>query len=78
MSDKDTLSGFGLGLIVGAAIGLAIGFLYAPRPGEETREILREKAGVAKEKAADVIEKVKKTATEARMAAQEKLKGTSE
>lgn len=78
MSEKDTLGGLGIGLILGAAIGLAIGFLYAPRPGEETREIIKEKAVEAKDKATDVIDKVKQTAVEAKTTAQEKLRGTSE
>ena len=56
MSDKDTASGFAIGFIVGAAIGLAAGLLYAPRPGEETRELLREKAAGVKDKAAEVAE----------------------
>ena len=78
MSEKDTLGGLGIGLILGAAIGLAIGFLYAPRPGEETREIIKEKAVEARDKATDVIDKVKQTAVEAKTTAQEKLRGTSE
>lgn len=66
MSDKDTLTGFGIGFLAGAVIGLAVGFLYAPRSGEETRELI-------KEKASDVIEKVRETAAEAKRRAQEKL-----
>ncbi len=40
-----------MGVVIGTAIGLGIGLLYAPRPGKETREMLKEKAEVAKEKA---------------------------
>jgi gas vesicle protein len=78
MSDKDTGTGFAIGFIVGAAIGLAIGFLYAPRPGVETRELLKEKAGEVKEKAAGVVKKVKETAAEAKQRAQAKLKEATE
>ncbi len=74
MSDKDTGAGFAFGLITGAVIGLAIGFLYAPRVGEETREILREKAEEVKEKAEEVAEKIKETAAEAKHKAEEKLR----
>ena len=73
MSDKDTISGLAIGFILGAAVGLAVGILYAPRPGEETRELLKEKAEVARVKAVEAIEKVKETATSARKRAQEKL-----
>jgi len=62
MSDKDNGSTFAIGFIVGAAIGLAVGFLYAPRPGSETRTLLREKAAVAKEKAEEIIEEAKERA----------------
>ena len=61
MDDRDGTSFF-TGLILGTIVGLAIGFLYAPRPGKETRELLMEKAEVAKEKAAEVAKKVKQTA----------------
>ena len=40
---KESGTGFFAGLVVGAVIGLAIGFLYAPRPGAETRHIAKEK-----------------------------------
>ena len=58
---------------MGAVVGLAIGFLYAPQPGEETRELLKEKAEEVKEKAAEVAERVKETAVEAKRKAEEKL-----
>ena len=58
----DKAGGFALGLLTGAMIGLAVGLLYAPQSGEETRRMLREKADDAKEKAANVISKVKESA----------------
>ncbi|MBI2958310.1 MAG: YtxH domain-containing protein [Chloroflexi bacterium] len=36
--------GLGIGLLFGAAVGLVIGLLYAPRPGQETRELVKERA----------------------------------
>jgi len=33
------------GFILGAVAGLALGLLYAPQPGKETRELLKEKTG---------------------------------
>ncbi len=62
--NKDTATGIGLGLAIGAVVGLAIGMLYAPRPGEETREILREKAGEYKHKAAEAISHGREKAAE--------------
>jgi gas vesicle protein len=52
MSDKNSGPGFGIGLIFGLAVGAALGFLFAPRAGKETREMV-------KDKAADVSETVK-------------------
>ena len=64
MSERDSTS-FLTGLILGAVVGLAIGFLYAPKSGKETRELLKERAVVAKERATEIAKKVKQTANEA-------------
>ncbi len=65
MSDKDSGSSFAIGFLIGAITGVAIGFLYAPKAGKETRVLLREKAGEIKEKADEVTEKAKEAALEA-------------
>ena len=62
MSDKDNGTSFAIGFIVGAVIGMAVGFLYAPRPGEEMRAMIREKAGKTKEKAEEIIEEARERA----------------
>ncbi len=36
MSDRDSTS-FLTGLILGAVVGMAIGFLYAPQPGRDSQ-----------------------------------------
>jgi len=41
---KNSSAGFLVGLFSGAALGAAIGILYAPEKGSETREKLKEKA----------------------------------
>jgi len=64
MNEKDTGS-FAIGFLVGAVVGVAIGFLYAPKAGKETRAMLKEKAMEVKEKAGEVTEKAKEAATEA-------------
>ncbi len=65
MAEKDGGSGFAVGFLVGAVLGLAIGFLFAPRSGAETRELLKEKAAVARERAAEVVQRVKEAAKKA-------------
>ncbi len=61
MENKGKMDGMAPGLamsfIAGAALGLGIGFLLAPRPGVETRKMLKEKAMEAKQKAIEVGEK---------------------
>jgi gas vesicle protein len=64
MSDHNAGSGFVIGFVAGAIVGLSIGFLFAPRPGEETREILKEKAVEVRGKASEVAHKIKETASE--------------
>lgn len=73
MTDRNGGSGFAVGLIVSAVLGLAIGLLFAPRPGEETRQLLREKAEAARERATKVARKVRETAGEAVKKAQARV-----
>jgi len=60
--NKDTASSFTIGLIVGAVVGLAIGFLYAPQSGKETRRMVKDKVVALKEKASEAISKIKASA----------------
>lgn len=46
---KDSGIGFFSGLVIGAIIGLAVGFLYAPQPGTETRRVVKDKFSNARE-----------------------------
>ncbi len=46
-------------IYAGIAVGLAIGLLFAPQSGVETRTMLREKALLLQAKAAEVAEKLK-------------------
>ena len=55
-------NGFVMGLLCGAALGAAIGLLFAPKPGSELRsqlydstERLRRKAGEAYDQASDTV-----------------------
>jgi gas vesicle protein len=54
----------GIGMIAGMVIGLAVGVMYAPKPGMETRAMLKERAVDIKDKAAEVVENVKTRAGE--------------
>lgn len=60
MPDKDSGNSFLIGFILGAIAGVAVGFLYAPKAGKETRSLLKEKAGELKEKASEMIQRATK------------------
>ncbi|MCX6001157.1 MAG: YtxH domain-containing protein [Chloroflexi bacterium] len=57
--DRDSGSGFFAGLIMGALVGVVVGFLYAPQEGKETRRLVKEKAGLVKERASKVASRVR-------------------
>ena len=73
MSDKETGSSFAIGFLIGAVVGVAVGFLYAPKAGKETRALLKQKAGEVKEKASEVTAKVTESAMEAGKKVRSKL-----
>jgi gas vesicle protein len=58
--DKNGLSSFLLGL----GVGVGIGMLFAPKSGEETRKILKEKAGEGTEYVKQRSSEMKQSATE--------------
>jgi len=63
--EKDNgIAYLGIGLITGMAVGLAVGILYAPKPGVETRAMLKDRAMEFKEKAGEITEEVKMKAGE--------------
>ena len=57
--NSDATRGLALGVLIGAAIGLAAGILYAPQKGSETREMLRERAGDIRDKVGSAASRVK-------------------
>lgn len=61
MDEDKTLSCFFLGL----GIGVAAGILFAPKAGEETRQLLKSKADEGKEYLRRQTEELKGTAAEA-------------
>ena len=58
--DKNGLSSFLLGL----GVGVGIGMLFAPKSGEETRKIIKEKAGEGTEYVKQRSSEIKQTASE--------------
>lgn len=73
MSEKESGNSFLAGFILGAIAGVTIGILYAPKPGKETREMLREKVEEVREKAGEITEKAKGLAGGAGKKVREKL-----
>ncbi len=78
MSEKDTGFSFTIGFILGAVAGVAMGFLYAPKPGKETRALLKEKAEVAREKVTEIADKAKEAAVETKHRVEAKLEHKKE
>ena len=64
MGNKDTVVGFAIGFSLGAVIGLTAGFLFAPRAGENTRKLFKEKATSVPERAREITADRKKVYTE--------------
>ncbi len=52
------------GMMMGLLVGGALGLLYAPQSGKETRKFLKAKALVAKDKVMDGIDMAKEEAVE--------------
>jgi gas vesicle protein len=73
MGDKEGGSSFLIGFIIGAVAGIAVGFLYAPKSGKETRALLKEKVGEVREKATEMTEKAKEVASETGRRVRERL-----
>jgi len=69
MSDKRD---FVVGMLVGSAIGAAVALLYAPQSGDATRDLIKQKAGDAKDKAGEIASTAKDKAAEMASTAKEK------
>lgn len=52
------------GMMMGLLVGGALGLLYAPQSGKETRKLLKAKALVVKDKVMDGIDMAKEEAVE--------------
>jgi len=64
MSNSDSGARFGIGLILGLAVGVALGFLFAPRTGKEARELIKDKTADISETVKDLTADRRKVYTE--------------
>lgn len=64
MSKEKSSIGFGVGLLAGVIGGLVAGVLYAPRPGAEMREKIKDTVCDLAEKHSPAISEAKKQALE--------------
>ena len=58
MNNTDSEVKFAAGFFFGMAIGLIIGVVLSPKPGEEIRELLKEKVECAGEKVKEIADDV--------------------
>ena len=56
MANNDNGTGVLMAFIAGAAVGAAVALLFAPASGEETRELLGQKAREGKAKAREAMD----------------------
>lgn len=67
--NNDHAIGFGIGLLAGVAVGGVVALLFAPKTGEETRQLIKDTAtetiDTARDKTGRIIEAVKESASEA-------------
>jgi gas vesicle protein len=61
---RDNGDGFWAGFILGALVGAGAAFLFAPAPGEETRERLRERGIELRERAEVLSDEARRRAEE--------------
>ena len=64
MNKENNSIGFGLGLLAGVVGGIVAGILYAPKPGKESVEELREVISDLSQKHSPEVKEAKKQAME--------------
>ena len=62
--ENESNNGLLAGLLLGAAIGIGLGLLYAPRPGRETREMLRQRADEVRNRTGALGDDLREKATQ--------------
>jgi gas vesicle protein len=65
MSDSNDFGAFLIGFIVGGLTGAAVSLLFAPQTGEQTRELIHDKAIELRDRASETVEEARLRAEEA-------------
>jgi gas vesicle protein len=65
MSDSNDFGAFLIGFIVGGLTGAAVSLLFAPQTGEQTRELIHDKAIELRDRASETVEEARLHAEEA-------------
>jgi len=73
MCKKDDNFGFAMGILGGVVAGVIVGVLFAPKPGKESREELKETIDNLREKYSPEIIKAKEQALEAIKSSKDKI-----
>ena len=73
MCKKDDNFGFAMGILGGVVAGVIAGVLFAPKPGKESREELKETIDNLREKYSPEIIKAKEQALEAIRSSKDKV-----
>ena len=59
MASEKTESGFLPGLVIGAAVGAAMGLVLAPRPGSETLALILDRSEELRGRAAEFLDEAR-------------------
>ncbi len=78
MSDNKDFGAFLIGFIVGGLTGAAVSLLFAPQSGEETRELIHDKAIQLRDRASETVEDAWLQAEEALEQAKQKTEEWSQ
>ena len=73
MCKKDDNFGFAMGILSGVVAGVIAGVLFAPKPGKESREELRETIDNLREKYSPEVIKAKEQAINALKSSKDKI-----
>ncbi len=60
MRDEINGKSLAIGILVGIAAGVAIGYLTSPKSGQETRDLIKGKMDEVKSSAEEILAKVKR------------------
>lgn len=76
MCKKDDGFNFAMGILAGVVAGIAVGVLFAPKPGEESRKEIKETIDELKEKYSPEVIRAKEQAMNAIKDTKDKIEDT--